>query len=195
MFGEIVCEFVDRTQGSREVDRAAFLARFPEHARALSEFFKGFDLLDALNGAPMRARMRRTNGGAGERTAITSSIDEITAEIIECSARGEHVAPEVYLARFPEHADSLRELFKGLDRLNALTGAPDRAGMRQAREVLPLLPEKDRHVIQMVHLEHRSMDEVAAEMGCSRDAAGKRLARALHRLCVKSAHGSRDDVR
>jgi len=62
MFGEIVCEFVDRTQAVEKMDRGAFLLRFPEHAKAHREFFKGFDVIGALSGAPLRARMRRVNG-------------------------------------------------------------------------------------------------------------------------------------
>ena len=53
---------------------------------------------------------------------------------------------------------------------------------RQVREVLAALPEKDRTVIRGVQLEGRSLEEVAAAMGCSRDAAAKRLGRALARL-------------
>ena len=53
---------------------------------------------------------------------------------------------------------------------------------RQVREVLASLREKDRTVIRMVQLEDRSMEEVAAAMDCSRDAAAKRLTRALGRL-------------
>ncbi len=131
MFGEIVCEFVDRTQGSEEVDREAFLARFPEHARALGEFFKGFDVLDAISGAPMRAWMRRANGGAVERTAIMRSIDDIMTEIIERSDRGEHVDRKAYLTRFPEHADALRQFFKSWDVTGSLLDESHRARTRR----------------------------------------------------------------
>jgi len=124
-----------------------------------------------------------------------TELAEILGEIVWHSGEGALVAPEAYPARFPEQADSLREFFEHFDVSCAGCVAPNQELARQAREVLPLLPEKDRDVIRMVQLEHRSMDEVAGKMGCSRDAADRRLARALHRLRAKSAHGSRDHVR
>jgi len=66
---------------------------------------------------------------------------------------------------------------------------------RQVREVLASLPEKARIVIRMVQLEGRSLEEVAAQTGCSTDAAAKRLARALGRLGAEVAHRSHDHDR
>lgn len=59
---------------------------------------------------------------------------------------------------------------------------------RRVREALATLHENDRTVIRMVQLEGRSLGDVAGRMGCSRDAAGKRLARALSRLGEGIAH-------
>ncbi len=53
---------------------------------------------------------------------------------------------------------------------------------RLVREVLAALHERDRAVIRMVQLEGQSLEEVAAAMSCSKDAAAKRLGRALARL-------------
>lgn len=66
---------------------------------------------------------------------------------------------------------------------------------RQVREVLKSLPEKDRTVIRMVKLEERSLKEVPAAMGCSRNAVAKRLGRALGRLGAKLAPGCHDQDR
>ena len=60
--GEIIAEIVERSARSEQVDREAYLARYPEHADSLGEFFKNFDVIDAIVGAPNRSRMR--NGGA-----------------------------------------------------------------------------------------------------------------------------------
>ena len=59
---------------------------------------------------------------------------------------------------------------------------------RQVREVLATLRKQDRVVIRMVQLEGRPLREVAAHMGCSTEAAGKRLARALARLAAEVTH-------
>ncbi len=58
-----------------------------------------------------------------------NSVGEIIADIVECSARGEPVHRESYLARYPEHADSLREFFKNFDLIDAILGAPNRTRM------------------------------------------------------------------
>ena len=63
---------------------------------------------------------------------------------------------------------------------------------RQVREVLASLPERDRSVIRMVQLEGWSLRKVAAHMGCSAEAAAKRLARALARLGAEVTHGCHD---
>ena len=59
---------------------------------------------------------------------------------------------------------------------------------RQVQAVLASLREQDRTVVRMVQLEGLPLEEVAAEMGCSRDAAAKRLLRALGRLGDRLAH-------
>ena len=59
---------------------------------------------------------------------------------------------------------------------------------RQVREVLATLRDQDRAVIRMVQLEGRSVREVAAHIGCSTEAAAKRLSRALARLGAEVTH-------
>ncbi len=63
---------------------------------------------------------------------ILTIIDDIIAEIVERSERGEEVNREDYLTRFPEHANALREFFKGFDRVNLLTDVPNQARLRNA---------------------------------------------------------------
>ena len=67
--GEIIAEIVERSARSEKVDRESYLTRFPEHADSHREFFKNFDVIDAILGAPNRTRM--WNGGrwaaAGDR--------------------------------------------------------------------------------------------------------------------------------
>jgi len=202
---DVITEVTERLSRGEPVDREAYLTRYPRHAQLLREFFRSWDTVDSHRGALHRARMQRVNEKCQGSEQPSLTTVEILVEIMERSARGEHIAPEVYLARFPEHADLLREFFSRFeasctgcvasDQLLAQEVCEVLRRAQQVAEVLPLLPEKDCQVIRMVHLEHRSMDEVTAEMGLSRDAAGRRLARAQHRFNTKLAHGSRDHVR
>jgi len=72
--GEIIAEIVVRSARSEQVDREAYLTRFPEHADSLGEFFKNFDVIDAIVGAPNRSRMR--NGGAPSSAGDSGATGE-----------------------------------------------------------------------------------------------------------------------
>jgi DNA-directed RNA polymerase specialized sigma24 family protein len=66
---------------------------------------------------------------------------------------------------------------------------------RQTCELLASLSERDFAVIRIVWLENRSLNEAAAELRCSAEAAGKRLSRAMFRLSSRLTSGIRDHVR
>jgi predicted Ser/Thr protein kinase len=63
MFGDIVAEFVQRTQAGERVNREALLSRFPNHAKELGEFLRNWDAMDALLGRPDGAPVEN---GAGQ---------------------------------------------------------------------------------------------------------------------------------
>src|SRR5438045_847226 len=66
LLAEAVADYVDAADGGQAPDHRAWLARYPELAEELAEFFAGFDYIDSL-AKPLRDSTQSSPGPATPR--------------------------------------------------------------------------------------------------------------------------------
>src|SRR5947207_2979609 len=107
------------------LDRAAVLARFPEFAAELTDFFSGRDLLNRL---AARLRPGERSAPAAEDPRVAAALQEYQA-VLEAGGWPDRAA---FLARFPDVARMLAAAIDGLDFLYGAVGPPSGSHDRPA---------------------------------------------------------------
>ncbi len=66
-----------------------------------------------------------------------ASIGEIIADIVERSAKGELVSRDSYMARFPQHSESLQKFFENFDLVDSVLGHLEGTPIRNSGRLIP----------------------------------------------------------
>jgi hypothetical protein len=60
----------------------------------------------------------------GPVTSSEEKVHELVAEFHRCEDQGNPVSPKDFMARHPEHADTLQSYFDGVKAVDSMTGPP-----------------------------------------------------------------------
>lgn len=178
----------------------ALLERWQQHGDV-----EALDELLRLEVAELKVRIRDRGRGILRSNSVSDVVHEAVVRVLKTSKRPRFENPRVFRAYLWRAAERLlldrlrrrkvrgREIdvtaSRAIEREFGVSGGQSaverRDLIRQLRIALSLIEPGARHLLEETYFAHRSLDDIAGELGITRDAAKMRIVRAKRLLKKK----------